>query len=61
MTISTHIIHSDKSMEIRVSVYLGLGFNIRLPIQEDLDRLEVASERSIVECGEPTLAETKLS
>ena len=48
-------------MGIYISVYLGLGLDVCPPVQEGLDRLEMALSGSTVECGEPTLAETILS
>jgi len=42
-------------------MYLGLGLDVCSPLQEDLDRFKAALPGSTVECGEPTLAETKLS
>ncbi len=40
---------------------VGYGLDVCPPLQEDLDSLEAALPGSTVECGEPTLAETKLS
>ena len=40
---------------------LGPGLDVCPPVQEDLDGLEVALPGSTVECGDPILAETKLS
>ena len=40
---------------------VGYGLDVCPPLQEDLDGLEAALPGSTVECGEPTLAETKLS
>jgi hypothetical protein len=44
MTISTNIIHSDRSRGIHVFVYLGLGLDVCPLDQEGLDRLEMASQ-----------------